>query len=271
MSFDQDLAGEVDAPDPVAEHYRRVVRAITGLPELAMRRARLDEGIRSLDADVAVWFMDQLVRGALWGREAEMDAMLTCAAWLVSLREQDEYDTLQEFYLAAHESERKAVLFLLRDSPAHRAMGENAKLPEVRMPVGREVTLGERRQLAAGPDRRFLERLIYESSPLVIEKVLANPHIRLQDVLIIAARRPTTPELLREVMKSDQWFREMRVREALVQNPYIPTGFALKMMPTLHVDVLRKLRFATDLHAMIQEFASLLVELREQRTAPWGY
>ena len=266
-----DLEENLDAPDTVAQLYAQTVRGVVGLPEIPMRRARLDQALRTQPPEVAVWCIDQLLRGSLWGRAPETDAMLACVSWLIWLRDQDAYEFIQSLYIHAHEDNRAAVLFLLRDPPAHRAMPDNARLPEVRLPLPREVTLGERRQMAAGPNRQLLERLIYESSPLVIQKILGNSHIRLQDVLVITSRRPTLPEILREVVNHEGWFREMKVREALVQNPYLPTGISLKLLPTLHVDVLRKLRHAGDLHPMVQEAAALYVELREQRTAPWGH
>lgn len=272
---DEDFNAEEEqgsAPDDVVDFYAKMVRGIGGLPEIAMRRARLDQSLRSLEPEIAVWSLDQLVRGALWGRTPEIDAMLACTSWLIRLREdKTAYTFLQELYQYAHDSNRMAVLFMLRDAPPHRALPPNARLPEVRLPINREVTLGERRQMAAGGNRQILERLIHENSPLIIEKILGNPQIRLSDVLTIASRRPTLPELLREVVMHESWFKEHQIREALVYNPYLPTGMAVRVLPTLHIDVLRKIRFAGDLHPMVQEAAGLFVDLREHRTAPWGH
>ena len=144
-------------------------------------------------------------------------------------------------------------------------------MQEVRLPMDRNVTMGEKRWFASGNDRRILDRLLLDNEPLVIQKLLLNPLLQTSDVLTIATRRPTKPELLREIVLSEKWIREHEVREALVQNPYIETGMALKLVPTLNAKVLRKLRFATDLHPTVCESAKLYVELREHRTAPWGH
>ena len=158
---------------------------------------------------------------------------------------------------------------MLRDAPPHRALPKGKRLPEVRLPLDRDVTLGERRTMASGPNRQLLERLIFDPSPLVIAKLLYNPHIRLQEVLQIASRRPTTVEILQEVALSEKWYRRHQVREAICLNPFTATGVALKLLPTLRLRSLRMLARAEDLHPLIAESARLLVELREQRTAPW--
>lgn len=259
------------APDDLVALYQKTLRSIGALPELAMRRAKLDEALKSLTPPEMVWWLDQLVRGALWGRSPEIDAMLAAASWLIRLRLSDEYEVLQGLYVAAHESGRASILSMLRDYPAHQALRKTARLPDVKLPLPREVTLGEKRTMAAGQDRRLLERLIYDTSPLVIEKLMSNPLVQLPDVVTIASRRPTLPELLVPVALSDAWLVDHRVRETLVQNPFVPTGIALRLLPTLHVTLLKKLRFAGDLHPEISATAKLYVELREQRTAPWGH
>lgn len=259
------------APDSLMVLYQSTLRTLGRLPEIPMRRAKLDEVLKALSVEEAAWWIDQLVRGALWGKGPEIDAMLACTSWLIELRIDDNYEYLQALYAQAHESKRDSILVLLRDIPPHHQLAENARLPEVKLPTTRDVTLGEKRWLAAGADRKFLERLIYDYDPMVIEKLLKNPHVNLQDVLIIASRRPTKPDILLAVAISKAWFKEHQVREAVAQNPYSPTGIALKILPTLRIDVLRKIRNAGDLHPSVHQAADMFVNLREQRTAPWGY
>jgi hypothetical protein len=257
------------AVDPLLEQYHQTLKRIVALPELPMRRAAVGEALERLDDDQTVWWIDQLIRGALWGRSPEIDAMLACADWLVRLRLEDDYARLQALYEAATHAERDGVLMLLRDPPPHRALRKGASLPEVRLPVEREITLGERRSMARGRDRRYLERLLLDPSPLVIRNLLKNPHLRVQDVLVVATRRPTKPELTMEVALNTRWFKSHRIREALVQNPYSATGLSLRLLPTLRIHTLRRIRNAGDLHPWVHDTAEMLVELREQRTAPW--
>lgn len=259
---------EATAPHDLFESYESSLRHISSLPEVPMRRSAVASAIASRSEDEAVWWLDQLVRGALWGSSPEIDAMLACADWLQRLGDED-YELLQALYRAAVDAERVCVVNLLRAPPPHRALDARARLPEVRLPLPRDVSVGERRSLARRPDRDLLDRLLLDPSPLVVANLLANPHVRVADVLVIAARRPTLPEILTVVARSERWFTEHRVREALVQNPYVSTGLALKLLPTLHVQTLRKIRNAGDLHPLVHEMARLLVDLREERTAPW--
>ena len=256
-------------PDDLMARYGASLRRITALPELPMRRAALGETLNSLDDEEAVWWLDQLVRGALWGRSPEIDAMLACADWLVRLDPDDDYERIQSMYLAAVDAERESVLLLLRDPPPHRGLRVGARLPEVRLPLERDVSIGERRSMARGQDRQLLQRLLLDPSPLVIDKLLENPALTIEDVLIVATRRPTLPELVLMLARKPRWFKEHRVREAIVQNPFAGTGLALKLLPTLHVQTLRRIRNAGDLHPTVHDAAGLLVRLREERTAPW--
>lgn len=255
--------------DDLLNRYETSLRRITALPELPMRRAALGETIADLDDDEAVWWLDQLVRGALWGRAPEIDAMLACADWLIRLNQDDDYHRIQALYLAANVAEREAVLMLLRNPPPHRALRDGARLPEVRLPLDRDVSVGERRALARGQDRNLLQRLLLDPSPLVVDKLLDNPGLAVEDALTVATRRPTRPELVLLLAMKPRWLKEHRIREAIVQNPFVGTGVALKLLPTLHVQTLRRIRNAGDLHPTLHDSAELLVTLREERTAPW--
>lgn len=256
--------------DELLARYEATLRRTVSLPELPMRRTTIGESLDALCVDDAVWFIDQLVRGALWGRNPEIDAMIALSDWLIRLRHDiDDYERFEALFRGAHEAGREAVLYLLRDPPAHRSLGENGRLPEARLPFDRDVTLGERRRLAAGRDRHLLDRLLLDPDPLVIERLLENPTLQTRDVLTIATRRPTIAPLILAVLRHPRWFLQQQVREAIVRNPYSPTGAALRLLPTMGVITLRKLRYSGDLHPMIQEASALYVKLREERTAPW--
>lgn len=275
---DPDLDEDLDEPDSSAEQeefdaliarYDASIRTIGALPEIPMRRAALDRTIADLSSAEAVWWIDQLLRGALWGRSPEIDAMMACSDWLIRMRADDDYQRLQTLFIEAHDNGRESVVMLLRDPPPKLAMPPLARLPEVNLNLGREIPLGERRTLARGRDKALLDRLLMDPNPLVLEKLLDNPNVRVSDVLIVASRRPTKPELLQTVIFHKKWFSKLPVREAIVFNPYTPTGISLKLLPTLPIQLLRRVRNAGDLHDMLQQTADMFVNLREERTAPW--
>ena len=254
----------------VLAEYQSSLKAISAIPEFVMKRSALERYIAAQEPEMAAWWIDQLIRGALWGHSAELEAILACSSWLIENEREDRYHTIQSLFEAAHLAERHPVIYMLRSAPPHQALPEGKRLPEVRLPTDRDTTLGKRRHMAALNDQRMLERLMLDPSPLVIEKLISNPRIRLSDVLLVATRRPNTVELQMTLLQHPRWFCEIDVRRAVVQNPFSPTGPVLKLLPTLRFDDLKKLRFAGDLHPAVAEAASIYVDLRERRTAPWG-
>ena len=256
-------------PDPLVSAYEGLLHKVQALPELPMQSTLVKREIDRLDPEQQVWFLDQLLRSALWGHPGGMETMQAAVWWLLQMRRNDEYETIKTFFETAHRTQRPSVIDLFREVPPYRALAEGQQLPEVRLPMGSEVTLGERRALAAGSKRRLLERLLQDPDPLVIEKLLDNPQIRLQDVRVAITRRPTTPDILQVVMEHPKWFSRHGAREAVVRNPYADTGLALKLLPTLGIKILRRIRYSGDLHELVQESATRLVTLREERTAPW--
>ncbi len=260
---------EGDGFDELHEAYTASLHRIERLPELDMRVAALDEALRERTGEEAAWWLDQLTRGALWGRSPEIDAMMACAIWLIRERLDDDYDLIKSIFEAAHADERKGVLAILRDPPPHQALPKGRRLKEIDLKIDRDVTVGEKRQMARGNNRLMIEKLLLDPNPLVVEQLLNNPNLREQDVLLVSSRRPNTPEILLKVALHKRWYKRREVRHSLVMNPYNSTGVSLKLLPTLGIHKLRQVRNSTHLHPMIVETAKMLVELREERTAPW--
>ena len=270
LSEAEEFQWDPDLPDPLQEAYLDIVQRVAGLPELAMQSAAVKAVREGLDAMETAWCIDPLLRGALWGHPGAPEAMLAMIWWLIQMRLEDEYDRIKDLFVASHQGERFAVTDLVREVPPYRSLPKGRRLPEVRLPMDRDTTLGERRMLAGGPKRKFLDRLLMDPSPLVIEKLMNNPQVRLQDVMTVATRRPTVPEILQVVVLHRRWFGRYDARAAVVQNPFADTGLVLKLLPTMRLKTLRSLVNSGDLHPLIHESAGRLVRLREERTAPWG-
>lgn len=106
--------------------------------------------------------------------------------------------------------------------------------PVIRVPdygAARELTLGERRSLARRPDRRHFPRLLADPSPMVASILLGNPHLTLDDVLRMTARRPASPEVLQQIACSPRWFARRRVRRSILLNPSSPDPVAMPLLP----------------------------------------
>jgi hypothetical protein len=75
----------------------------------------------------------------------------------------------------------------------------------------------------------------------VVEKLLDQRWLRLRDVVLIAARRPTVPALAWAIASRDRWFFQAPVREALAQNPFSPTSLVLALLPTVATSTVQRL------------------------------
>lgn len=148
----------------------------------------------------------------------------------------------------------------IRDG-AHEVPEPNARHPgDAR--VGRAVTLGERKALARAHNRDVLDRVLRDPHPHVIRNILKNPRITEDDVVRLAARRPTFPDVQVEIARSTRWGIRPRVRVALVQNPFTPTNVSVPLLPLLVRPELDQLLAATDVPPIVRSAA---VELLERR------
>ncbi len=86
-----------------------------------------------------------------------------------------------------------------------------------------------------------LEPLRMHHRPRVVEKLLDQRWLRLRDVVLIAARRPTVPALAWAIASRDRWFFQAPVREALAQNPFSPTSLVLALLPTVATSTVQRL------------------------------
>ncbi len=273
LSSHDDILAYLSQKYPEAnELFQRFTTSLEGiskLPELKMRAAKLGETLEALPVEEASWWLDQLVRGAIWGHEPEYDAMLACGYWLIQKRREDDYGLFERLFRQAHKTDRQVVMSLLRDPPPHKALPKGKRLPEPRLQLDRDVSVGERRQMARRAKRKMIDQLLLDPNPQEVSQILRNPVLRQSDVLQVAARRPNTPDILFEIIQIIRWYKRNKVREALVMNPYNSTGQSLRLLPTLGIQTLRSVKNSRHIHPAVIETAELLVELREQRTAPW--
>lgn len=123
----------------------------------------------------------------------------------------------------------------------------------------REVTLGAKKTMASGRDRRLLQRLLLEPEEQIITKLCANPRLTERDILTIATRRPTIPAALTPIVFS-RWLSSYEVRHALVLNPFNSTNLSLRLLLTLRSTDLALLRSNESLHPILAEACSALLQ-----------
>ncbi len=127
-----------------------------------------------------------------------------------------------------------------------------------------QLPLGLRRQAARTTDRNTLDRLLRDPDPRVITLVLDNPRLREPDVVTIAARRPTSPEVLKAISRHQRWSSRYRVRKTLACNPHTPSEIACRLFATLLVQDLRFIVGSGVLLPEVQEEARKALERRSQ-------
>ena len=237
--------------------YATFVRRITSVTEPALRRRQLERHLLTVDADTAAAHLQRLLRDGVRGSRAANEILLPLAEFVHQANEQHAL-ALEAVNLAARSAELHGVgWYLLNPRPFQELDERVAKNMRAE-----SMSLGHRKAAAGQGDRRLLERLVNDPHPMVIERLCRNPRIQEGHVLNIATRRPTTAALLETVALTPKWLRNPTVREALAQNPYIPTGVALRLLPTLRPKVLATMPHSSQLHDALKQFARYLLELR---------
>jgi hypothetical protein len=237
-----------------------LVRRIRSTDEAAIRQSRILRHALAVDAKTFAAHVQEILRRSVCG---DVDAMLVLIAFVAFVASPDERGllALEAVAIEARAENCPGTAWLLLDPPPARVV---ERMPALRAD-GRPMSLGERRALAAGWDRRRLEWLLQDSDPMVIDRLCQNPRIEEQHVLTILTRRPNTPEIIARVASSPRWNVRRSVREAIVRNPYAGTGLSLRTLPLLPQQSVEQVHFSGELHPAVRMFARYLLELREGR------
>lgn len=221
-----------------------------------MRRQQLHRHALHVEPETVALHLQALIDEAVRGSSSALEVML---AWSLFAHTADakEQLALDAIDLKARAAELHGVSWLLLGPPPARHVDRL-----LFRQVGKPLTLGERKSLAAQSNPRALERLVLDVEPMVIERLLSNPRLQESHVMTIVSRRPTSPQLLDTVVTSHRWYSRHRIREALAQNPYVETGVALRVLPTLNAQALQRIRNGTELHQATRLFAEYLLMLR---------
>lgn len=108
-------------------------------------------------------------------------------------------------------------------------------------------------------DRQVLDRLLHDPEVPVIRNLLLNPRLVERDVVQLAARRPTDPEVQRTIFAAPRWIRCYAVKRALVLNPYTPTELSIRLLGFLTLPDLKSLDQTPTLPLAVRAAARELV------------
>jgi hypothetical protein len=232
------------------------VRRLSSIADPVMRRRQLQRHVLSVDAETFARHLHEVLVRGIRGDELCAELMHSVLEY-IDLADGRDLLALEAVNLAAR---REGLLglgwMLLRPDP----MLSVERL--ILRQRGRAMSLGERKSVATGFDRTALERIVHDTDPAVIERLCRNPRVLEQHILTVVTRRPTMPEILRVVAREPRWSRRATIREAIAQNPYTDTGMAIRMLPGLPIPALERLRYASELHPAVRDFAAWLLALR---------
>lgn len=246
---------------------RRLIAGASKILDPRMRLAYFVERWRALSDDAAIEVLRVLVERA-GNRDPGALGVLEALGEGDALTDGMRPQRISRIYHGAARREYPEVVRLLSRPRVFKHFGEEDD--EASQYALKNSTLGERRYLARGRDRDTLDRLTYDLDPLVIRELLGNPLVVEKDVIKIAARRPTTPDVLAEVARHPRWSARQRIKEAVVRNPYVDTRLALKLVPTLLVPQLREVAMDAEVHPEISGHARVLYENRGSRRRGGG-
>ncbi|MBO6938859.1 MAG: hypothetical protein JJ863_28080 [Deltaproteobacteria bacterium] len=235
--------------DPATNHAAIVGRRLATLRDPAMRLAWASDLLQKMAAERAV----SLLAASLGtpGRHPDQDDLFLTLTLALVQPELAETRTAIGGVAARQGPTEIAWLFARRPD----SIPPLGKLPVPDHGRGRPLTLGERKSLARGRDRKLLLRALVDPHPDVAAILLANPSLTEQDVRRMASRRPIEPSVLEQILAQPRWAVRYEVRLALVQNPHLPLDRALPLAALLRRQDARTLAKAPDLRAPLREIA----------------
>ncbi|MEP7121520.1 MAG: hypothetical protein ABJE95_11440 [Byssovorax sp.] len=224
------------------------LRAMHGLPEAALRQTVLGERLAQQSAASAAALIEQILRGAAAGDPSSRSGAVALTLWI--LAEPAGSAIVARIREAALAGGRLAVAAILGAGPARCAIAARGRLAEIGIAVEGPLAI-----LVEGPmafmyrpawrrllTRTRLHQLLRHHDPRMIRRLVASRAILLEHVVTIAARRPTTAAIVREICASRRWMLHAEVREAIAANPFTPADVLLALLPTLPRIELRRLR-----------------------------
>lgn len=216
----------------VDELAERWMRAIPAVRAREIRVAYLRNEIASAHEDEVVRALDDVCAQAEQADERAREVIDALIPTLV-----DQKHALTDRLCAVARVRGYIAFSRLTRSQGLEHFADEGPAPDARktLPVaGRALTLGERKMAARARDRDVLDRLLRDPHPAVILHLLSNPRIIEDDVVRLAARRPTFPDVQRVIARSARFGVRQRVRFALVNNPFTPPEIATPLLSLLN-------------------------------------
>lgn len=249
------MSAELTAPSHYAARWTALV---PGLAEHGLRVQLVRSDLAAAEPGELALGLEETCTRAERGERLAREVLLAVVPVLVDDSQLERLGLLRAaaldggLALARRLLQASTTAGLTRSGPLGRDDDEESA-EMARHPDGRPLTLGERRALARQPSRATLRRLLRDPHPMVVRLLLGNPRLTEQDVVTMAARRPCSAAIAREIAMA--WTRRAAVRRALALNPGTPPGISVPLLWLLSRPELLAVGQATDLDPALRELA----------------
>jgi hypothetical protein len=246
-------------PLKTGQYADRLVTSQASLPERTMRTRVLSQKLLSIPDGILVDIINDVFERALPG-DINRARFILSAVDIFSLVETSPMRLLALYHLSVSRGYTTTAHIFMAPAPKRIPFGEYDFVE------GREMdylTLGEKRSLARTHVKDRLDRLLYDTNPLVVKNILENPSLTEHDVLKMASRRPNHENVLVTIYRNDRWVSSYDVKTAIVRNPYTPVPIALGLLLFLRQQDLSEIAADSTLHDVIMATARALLSRRE--------
>lgn len=239
----------------------QTLRLMDAICDIRMRTRLIMEQAATLPPHQTAPWLHHLTQFAIQGHPSAQQAWLALALGITLARHPQRTDPLawcQPTQQAALQQGHLLVAQLLTEGTARQTLSPRGKLREPSITEAHSLQLRTHHQGLAhkAPDgklrfpsppkttqsiyrrmhQRFgpnLQRALFHPNPNVVQRLLQQPWLQQRDALIIAARRPSTPEICHTLATQERWMVKAPIRQAIVMNPFTPLSLTLPLLPTL--------------------------------------
>jgi len=236
----------------------RFKRILLGLSDVRLRVDWLDAQVQSEPTDMFAPLLDVIVGESEVSQPKAREALLTIALWVAGTAREADLDRLRH---AALEQRLLSLQRVIRrvPTPSQAPQPSEERIPDYG--AGRELSLGERRNLARRADRHGFDALLRDPHPMVVRELLTNPKTTEDDVVRIAAHRPARQSSIEAIART-RWLTRPRVRMSVLLNPGSPPGIAVPLVGLCTRSELLELARGSDVHTIVRITAGELAERR---------
>jgi hypothetical protein len=246
-------------PSKTGRYADRLVTSHAAIIERTMRTRRLSEKLLALPDDILVDIINDVFARAKPG-DIDRAQFILSSVDIFNLTGLPQMRLLSLYHRSVSKGYTTTAHIFMAPSPKKIPHGEYDFVE------GRDMdylTLGEKRSLARTHTKDKLDRLLYDTNPLVVRNILENPSLTENDVLRMASRRPNHENVITTIYRNDRWVSSYDVKTAIVRNPYTPVPIALGLMLFLKHQDLSEIAVDSTLHDVVTATARRLIARRQ--------